>query len=149
MPKPHLPVLSGKLTPVMGSGIGPRAETCINWSGPIALVPCVQQRNIYIQRKLRIWREQKCIPLLSGETPLTSAGRQTTPSHGRRNRSENGNLRKLGLTYRHGIVLSPKKYLYPKEATDMERTEMYPFSRCRSRTYLCGPVNYPVSLGSV
>ena len=149
MPKPHLPVLSGKLTPLMGSGIGPRAETCINWSGPIALVPCVHQRNIYIQRKLRIWREQKCIPLVSGETPPTCAGRQTTPCYGGRYMAENRNLRKFGWTYRHGTVITPRQCLFPKQATGVETTEMYFLSRWRNPTYLCGPAHYPVSWGAV
>ena len=108
-----------------GAGIGPRTEICINWGGPITMIPCLHQGNIYIQRKLQEWREQKCIQLVGGETPLTCAGLQTTPSHGRRYRSQNGSLRKLGWTYCHGTVLALRQFLYPKEAKGMERTEMY------------------------
>ena len=32
---------------------------------------------------------------------------------------------KLGRTYGHGTVFAPRKYLYQKEATGMERPEMY------------------------
>ena len=103
------------------------------------MVPC--QGNIYIQRKLRVWREQKCIPLVGAETPLTCAGRQTTPSHGGRNRAENGNLHKLGWTIRHGKAFAPRQYLYPKEATGMDRTEIYSSGRWRNPSYLCGPAN--------
>ena len=85
-----------KLSRLKGDGIGPRTETCVNWGGPIAMVPCLHQDNICIKREVRIWRDQKCIPLLSAKTPLTCASRQTTPSQRTRYRAENANLSKLG-----------------------------------------------------
>ena len=97
----------------------PTRETCVYWGGPIAMVPCLHQGNIYMKRKLRVWRDQKCISLLGAKTPLTCAGRETTPSQMRRYRVDKGNLRKLGRTYRHGTVFAPKEYLYQKEATGM------------------------------
>ena len=84
--KPHLPVRAGKLPRPMGDGIGPRTETCVNLSGPITNVPFLHQGNLYIKTKLWVWREQKCIPLVGVETPLTFAGWQTTLSDGRRYR---------------------------------------------------------------
>ena len=199
-------MLAVKLLHLKEVGIGPRTETCVNWGEPIVMVPCLHQGNIYIKRKLRVWRDKNCIPLVS---PLTYAGRQTIPSHERRYRIENGNLRimewiylhgtvftrrqylyqkeatgmetqemyspsrckppltcadrqtipsqerryrvdngnlrKLGWTYRHGTVFAPRQYLYQKEATIMERPEMYFTSRCKRPSYLCGPSNYPVS----
>ena len=66
-----------------------------NWDGPMAMVPCFHQGNIYTKRKLRVWKDQKCIPLVGGITPLTSAGRQNTPSRGRQYRAQNGKLHKL------------------------------------------------------
>ena len=140
---------ASKLPCLMGYGIWLRTKTCVKWGGPIAMVPCLHQGNICIQRKLRVWREQKCIPLVCAETPLTCAGRQTTPPHGGWYRADNSNLRKLGWTYHHGTVYAPRQCLYPKEVTGMERSEMYSPSRCRNPTYLCGPVNYPVSWGTV
>ena len=47
-----------------GRRFGPRTESCLNWDGPIAMVPCLHQGNIYTKRKLRVWRDQKCIPLV-------------------------------------------------------------------------------------
>ena len=72
-------------------------------------------------------------------TPLICAGRHNTPSRGRRYRAQNGKFGKLGRTYGHGTVFAPRKYLYQKEATGMERPEMYSVSRCNNPTYLCGP----------
>ena len=115
--------------------------------GPNTMVPCLHQGNIYIQRKLRVWREQKCIPLVGAETPLTCLGRQSTPFHGGRYRADNGNLRKLGWSYRHGTVFVPRQYIYPKEATGMERTEMYSTSRCKNLTYRCGASKLPRLIG--
>ena len=32
-----------------GSSIGPRTESLVNWDGPVAMVPCLHQGNIYIK----------------------------------------------------------------------------------------------------
>ena len=67
-----------------GSRFGPRTESCLNWDGPIAMVPCLHPGNINTKRKLRAWRDQKCYPLIGTIAPLTCAGCQNTPSRGRR-----------------------------------------------------------------
>ena len=113
------------------------------------MVSCLHQRKNYIQRKLRVWRDLKCISLVSSKPPLTCAGRVTTPFQMRRYRVDKGNLRKLGRAYRHGTVFAPKEYLYQKEATGIERPKMYFPSRCKNPTHLCGPSKYPVSRGAV
>ena len=109
------------------------------------MVPCLHQGNIYMKRKLRVWRAQKCISLVGAKSPLTCAGHQTTPSQMSRYRVGNGNLRKLGWTYRNGTVFAPWKYSNQKEATGMESPEMYIPSRCKKPSYLCGPSKYRVS----
>ena len=103
------------------------------------MVPCFHQGNIYTKRKLRVWRDQKCIPLVGAITPLICEGRQNTPSRGRQYRAQNGKFGKLGRTYDHGTVFALWKYLYEKEAMGMERPEKYSVSRCNNHTYLCGP----------
>ena len=113
------------------------------------MVPCLHKGNIYTKRKLRAWRDQKCIPLVSAITLLTCAGRESTASPGRRYRAQNGKLPKFGRTYRHGTMLAPRKYLYQKEATGMQRREMYSTSRFNNSTYLCGPSKYPISREAV
>ena len=113
------------------------------------MVPCLNKSNASIKRKLGVWRDQKCIPLVGAITPLTCAGRQITPSRKRQHWAQKGKLRKLGRTYRHGTVFAPKQYLYQKEARGMERPEMYSDSRCNNLTYLCGPSKYPVSINAV
>ena len=128
-----------------GGSIGLRTESLVNWDGPMAMVPCLHQGNIYTKRKLRVWRDQICIPLVGAIIPLNCAGRQNTPSRGRQYRALYGKLHKLLRTNLHGTVLAPRKYLYQKEATGMERPEMYSVSRCNNPTYLCGPSKYPVS----
>ena len=70
-------------TRLEGGSIGPSTECCINCDGPISMVPCLHQGNIYIKRKLRVWRDQKCIPLVGAITPLNGAGRHNTLSRGR------------------------------------------------------------------
>ena len=132
-----------------GGGIRTRTESCVNWDGPIAMVPCLHQGNIYTKRKLRAWRDQKCIPLIGAIIPLICAGRQSTPSRGRRYRAQNGKGPKLRRTYRHGTVLALKKYLYQREATGMDRAEMYSARRRNNASYLCGPSKYPISREAV
>ena len=132
-----LPVLAVKLLHFKGVGIGPRTEICMHWDGPIAMVPYVHQGNIYIKKKQRVWIDQKCIPVMGVKSPLTCAGRETTPSQGSRYWPDNRNLPKLGWTYHHGTVFAPIQYLYPKKATGMERPEMYSPSWCENPSYLC------------
>ena len=115
-----------------GGSIGPRSESLVNWDGPMAIVPCLHQGNIYAIRKLRVWRDQKCIPLVGAITPLNCAGRHNTQSRRRQYRAQNGKFGKLGRTYGHGTVFAPRKYLYQKEATGMERPEIYSVSRCNN-----------------
>ena len=74
------PVRAVKLPRLKGVGIGPRTETCGNWGGHTAMVPCLHQGNVSFKRKLRVWRDQKCIPLVGAKIPLTCASRQIAPS---------------------------------------------------------------------
>ena len=101
-----------QITLIEGGSIGPRTESCVNCDGPISMVPCLHQGNIYTKRKLRVWRDQKCIPLVGAMTELNGAGRQNTPSRGRQYRAQNGKQGKLGRTYLHGTVFAIRKYLY-------------------------------------
>ena len=103
----------------------------------------------YTKRKLRVWRDQKCIPLVGAITPLNCEGCHNRPSRGRQYLAQNGKFGKLGRTCGHGTMFPPRKYLYQKEATGMERPEMYSVSRCNNPTYLCGPSKYPVSREAV
>ena len=128
-----------------GGSIGPRTESLINLDGSMAMVSCIHQGIIYTKRKLRVWRDQNCIPLIGAITRLTCAGHHNTPSRGRHYRAQNGKFGKLGRSYGHGTVFAPRKYLYQKEATGMERPEMYSVNRCNNPTYLSGPSKYRVS----
>ena len=205
---PHFLVRAVKIPRLEEGSIGPRTESWVNWYGHMAMVPCLDQGitytkrklrvwrnqkciplvgaitpltcagrqstrsqvrqyraqnpklgklgwtychdtvfppgNIYTKRKLRVWRTQKCIPLVGEITPLNCAGRQNTRSRGRQYRAQNGKLSKWGRTFCHGTVFSPRKYLHQKEATGMERPEIYSASRCNNPTYLCGPSKYHV-----
>ena len=55
--KSLLSVRAVKLPCLMRVGVGPRMQTCVNLGGPIALVPCLYQGNIYVKRKIRVWRD--------------------------------------------------------------------------------------------
>ena len=107
------------------------------------MVPCLHQGNINTKSKLRVWRDQICIQLVGAIPPLSCVGRQNILSRGRQYRAQHGKLRKLGRTYRHGTGFAPRKYLYKKEATGMERPDMYSARRYNTPTYLCGPSKYP------
>ena len=128
-----------KIPRLEGGSIGPRTESSVNWDGPMTMVPCLHQGNIYTKRKLRVWKDQKCNMFVGAITPLNCGGRHSTPSRVRQYRAQNGKFGKLGRTYGHGTVFAPRKYLYQNVASGMERPEMYSFSRCNNPTYLCGP----------
>ena len=127
----------------LGKRYGPRTESCVNWDGHIAMVPCLLQGNIYTKRKLRAWRTPKMYSDNRCKTPTYLSGPSKYPVSREAVWVQNGKLRKLGRTYRHGTVFAPRKYLYQKEATGMERPAMYSTSRCNNPTYLCGPSNTP------
>ena len=57
--------------------------------------------------------------------------------------------RTILLTYRHDTVFVPRQNLYQKEATGMERLEMYFPSRCKNSNHLCGPWKYSISREAV
>ena len=54
----------------------------------------------------------------------TSTGLQTTQFHAAPYRPDNGNLRKIGATYRDGTMFAPNQYLYQTEAMEKENTKM-------------------------
>ena len=91
------------------------------------MVPCLHQSNVYMKRKLRAWRVQKCISLVSARMSLTCAGLETTPFHVSQYRAKNGNLRKTGYTFSQCTIFAPKQCLYQKEATGMESPKIYSF----------------------
>ena len=101
----------------------------------------MHEGNVYIKRKLKVWRDQKYIPLVGAKTALTCAVRKTTPSHVSQYRAKNGDLRKCGSTFRHGTVFAPKQCVYQEEATGMESPQMHSSYQCKDRTYLCGTAN--------
>ena len=105
-----------KVPHLEGDSIGPRTESLVNWDGSMDMVPCFHKGNIDTKRRLRVWRDQKCILLVGAITTLTCTGRHNTPSRGRQYRAQNGKFGKLGRTYGHSTVFAPRKYLYQKEA---------------------------------
>ena len=114
-----------------------------------AMVQCLHHSNVYIKRKVGLWRAQKCIPLVGSKSELTCAGPQTTPSDVRQYWANNGNLGKSGPRFRHSAVFALKKCLYKKEAKAMQSPKMYSSSRYKRRTYLCESANCPISCNTV
>ena len=102
------------------------------------MVQCLHQSNVYIKRKLGLRTAQKCIRLVGAKSTVTCAATQSTPSHVRRHRAENGNLGKFRPTFHHGARFASKQCLYQKEARAMESPKMYLLTRCEKATYLCG-----------
>ena len=92
MQKPNLTVRTVIIPHLEGGRIGPRTESLVNSDGSMTMVPCLHNGNIYIKRKLRVWRDQKCIPLVGAITALNCAGRHNTPSRGRQYRARTESL---------------------------------------------------------
>ena len=96
----------------MGISVGPRMELCETSGLPIPMVSRLHQSNGYTTSKLRVWRAQKCNALVGTETVLTSAEQQTTPFHGGKCRTKNGNMRNFGVANPIGTAIAPKQWLY-------------------------------------
>ena len=112
-------------------------EICANLGLPFPMVPCLCQSNVYIKRKLCVWRIQKCIPLIGAKTSLTCVGLQTTLSQVTQYMVENRNFRISESTFFHGTVFAPKQCLHQNEATSMESPKMYCYSQCKT-SLTCG-----------
>ena len=82
----------------MGDSIGLGMEICETSGPPIPMVPRLHQSNVYIKRKVQVWRAQKCIALVRGKTVLTSGELQTNPFHGGQYGVGNGNMQNFGPT---------------------------------------------------
>ena len=108
-----------------GLRIGPPIENGGNSGEPIAMVPCLHQGNLYIKRKLRVWRAQKCNLLVGANTaPTCARARKITMFRTLRIGPPIENGGKFGWTDRHGTLFAPRQCLYQKEATGMESPEM-------------------------
>ena len=77
-----------------------------------AMVPCLHQLKVYIKRKLRVWRAQKCNLLVSAKTAPTGTGQQTSTCHVAPYRASNENFRNFGATFTYGTVFAPIEGLY-------------------------------------
>ena len=70
------PVRGRKLPRFMGGSLGPRMQICGTSGLAIPMASPLNEGNGNIKRKLRAWRVQKCITLVSADTLLTRAGPQ-------------------------------------------------------------------------
>ena len=99
-----------KIPRLEGGGIGPRTESCLNWDGPIAMVPCLYQENIFCKRETtgmerpEMYFDSRC------NNPTYLCGPSKYPVAREAVWAHNGKLPKLGRTYRHGTVFVPRKY---------------------------------------
>ena len=91
---------------------------------------------------------KKFIALVGAKTALTCEGRQTAPSHASQYRAKNVNLRNLGLSFSM-VPCQHKSNVYIKRKLQVKSQKMNSSSRCKTRTYLCGTVNCPVSCNPV
>ena len=134
---PYLPLRGSKVLRFMGGSIGSRIEISETLAQAIPMVTRLHQSNGYTKRELPGWRVQKCIVLLSADTVLSTAWKQSTTFDGGQYKAQNGNVRNFGSTNPHGTAFAPKQWLYQKEATGMESRKFYCPNRCRHRTYFC------------
>ena len=149
MQKPHRPVRVNTLLRVFQRRIGQAIEIFKILGLLFAMVPCLHQCKVYIKRKLRVWRVQKCSFLVSAKTKLAVMGQQTTPCLAEPYWASNKNFQNFGATYRHGTVFAPIQCLYRKEAMRVESSKMQFPSQCKNRTNRYGSTNYPVSWSAV
>ena len=66
---------------------------------------------------------QECDLWVGTKSVLHSTGLQTTRFHAAPYRAVNGNFRKFGAIFFHGVVYAPIQCLYQKEVTEMDSQE--------------------------
>ena len=107
------------------------------------MVPRLHQCSVYIKRKLRVWRSQKCNFLVSAKTAPTGTGQKTTSCLAASYLASNTKFQNFGATYRHGTAFAPIQCLYCKEATGVESPKMQFPTQFKNRTDRYGSTNYP------
>ena len=132
-----------------GGSIGPGTESWVNWDGHMGMIPCLHQGNIYTKRKLRVWRDLKCIPLAGAITPLNCAGRQNTPSRVRQYRAQNGKLNNCDGPISMVPCLHQKNMYTNRKLRVWRDQKCIPLVAAINPLYLCGPSKYPVSREAV
>ena len=115
----------------------------LGWTYRLGTVFAPRQ-NLYQKEATGMERQEMYFPSPC-KNPFYLYRPSNYPSQGSRNRPENENLLKLGLTYCHGTVFAPRQYVYQKEGTGMKRSEIYSSTRCKNHSYLWGLSNYPIS----
>ena len=110
--KPHRPERVNKLPRVLQSRILQAIEIFQISGLPIDMVPCLKQCNVYIVRKLRVWRAPKCNFLVSAKTAPTGTAQQTTPCLAAPSWARNRNFQNFGASFCHGSVFAPMQSLY-------------------------------------
>ena len=111
------------------------------------MAACLHQSNVYIKRKLWVWRVQKFIPLVGWKTSLTCAGLQTTPSHASQYCAENGNVWKSGSTFYHGTGFAPKQLYNIKKVRVWRVQECIPLVGAKT-SLTCAGLQTTTSHGS-
>ena len=76
--KAHFAVRACRQHSFMQRRIGPTVQICGNSGLLFAMVPCLQECNVNLKRKLRVCRAQKCNPCFGVKSPHRSTGLQTT-----------------------------------------------------------------------
>ena len=110
--KPHRPVRVNKLPRVLQRRIVQAIENFKILGLPIDMVPCLHQCNVYIVRKLRVWRAKKYNFLVSAKTALTGTGQQPTPCLAVPYWVRNRNFQNFGATFCYGIVFAQMQSSY-------------------------------------
>ena len=109
------------------------------FGAPYATVPCLHQTNVHSKRKLRGRRDKKYNPYVGAKSPQTCASRESNRFYAAPYMSNNENLRKVGATYRHGTVFTPKQCAYQKEAMGKQSPKIYSLRGFRKPINLFGP----------
>ena len=149
MQKPNRPLWINKLPRVLQRRIGQAIEIFKISGLPIVMVPCLHRCNVYIVRKLRVWRAQKCNFLVSAKTAPTVTDQQTTPCFAAPFLASNRNFENFAATNRHGTVFAPMQCLYCKEAMGVESPKMQFTNQCQNPTDRYGSTNFPMSCSAV
>ena len=88
-----------------------------------------QQKQGLYQKTAKAMESPKMHSSRRAISGLTCAGPQTTLSHVRQYKAENGILGNSGATFHHGAVFAPKQGSSQKESRAMESPKMYPSRR--------------------
>ena len=98
----------------------------------LTMLPWLNQCILYIKRRLRDWRTQKCNPFFGAESPLRCTGLQSTSFHAAQYSSDSSDFPKFRASINHGTVIAPMHFCIKRRLREWRTRKCNPCFNAKS-----------------